>query len=471
MTSLRTAPAAAGGTPLRTGMILAIVLISYFMIVLDNSIIFTGLPQIRAELQLTPAGLAWAQNAYTLVFGGLLLLGARTGDLLGRRRVLSAGLVIFGLASLLVGTAQSGSWIIAARALQGIGAAIVAPTSLALLTSAFPAGPERTRATSAYGTTAGLGASLGLVVGGALASWVSWRAGFFINVPIALVMLLLTRRHLLADRPAAGRFDLVGAFASTLGMGAFVYGIIQGGERGWGDPLTLGPLVAGVVVLALFVLDQRRAPQPIMPLRLFASAERSGAAVARLLFAGTMIAFFFFTTQFFQEVYGWTPLQAGLGFLPMTIVQFAVSLLVPSLTRRLGGAPLIGAGLGLVLAGMIWISLITADVPFAVGVAGPLVLLGAAQGLTFGPLTSAGVAGARPEDAGAASGLVNTAHQLGSTLGVAVLTAVAAGATTSTQRVVDAYRGGAVMLAAAVVVVLLTVLPVQIRARRAPAEA
>ncbi|MCW1805464.1 MFS transporter [Brachybacterium squillarum] len=471
MTSLRTAPAAAGGTPLRTGMILAIVLVSYFMIVLDNSIIFTGLPRIRAELQLSPAGLAWAQNAYTLVFGGLLLLGARTGDLLGRRRVFSVGLVIFGVASLLVGTAPNGAWIIAARALQGIGAAIVAPTSLALLTSAFPAGPERTRATAAYGTTAGLGASLGLVVGGALASWVSWRAGFFINVPIALAMLLLARRYLPATRPASGRFDLVGALASTLGMGAFVYGIIQGGERGWGDPLTIWPIVVGVLVIALFVVDQHRAAQPIMPLRLFASAERSGAAVARLLFAGTMIAFFFFTTQFFQEVYGWTPLQAGLGFLPMTVVQFAVSLLVPGLSRRIGGAPLIGAGLGLVLAGMVGISLITADVPFVVGVVGPLVLLGAGQGLTFGPLTSAGVAGALPEDAGAASGLVNTAHQLGSTLGVAVLTAVAAGATTSTQRVVDAYRGGAVMLAVAVAVVLVAVLPAQIRARRAAAEA
>ncbi|GAA1331168.1 MFS transporter [Brachybacterium rhamnosum] len=470
MTSLRTAPADAGSTPRHTGMILAIVLVSYFMIVLDNSIIFTGLPQIRAELQLSPAGLAWAQNAYTLVFGGLLLLGARTGDLLGRRRVFSVGLVVFGVASLLVGTAPNGAWIIAARALQGIGAAIVAPTSLALLTSSFPAGPERTRATAAYGTTAGLGASLGLVVGGALASWVSWRAGFFINVPIALVMLLLALRYLPATRPASGRFDLVGAFASTLGMGAFVYGIIQGGERGWGDPLTIWPIVVGVLVIALFVVDQRRAAQPIMPLRLFASAERSGAAVARLLFAGTMIAFFFFTTQFFQEVYGWTPLQAGLGFLPMTVVQFAVSLLVPTLSRRIGGAPLIGAGLGLVLAGMIWISLISADVPFVVGVVGPLVLLGAGQGLTFGPLTSAGVAGALPEDAGAASGLVNTAHQLGSTLGVAVLTAVAAGASTPTQRVVDAYRGGAVMLAVAVVVVLVAVIPAQIRARRATAE-
>lgn len=179
--SASSAPANARG--LHTGMILAIVLVSYFMIVLDNSIIFTGLPQIQATMHLTPGGLAWAQNAYTLVFGGLLLLGARLGDILGRRRVFITGLALFGLASFLVGTAQNEAWIIAARAFQGIGAAIVAPSSLALITALFPAGPERTRATAAYGTTAGLGASLGLVVGGGLASWVSWRAGFFITSP------------------------------------------------------------------------------------------------------------------------------------------------------------------------------------------------------------------------------------------------------------------------------------------------
>lgn len=447
-------------------MILAIVLISYFMIVLDNSIIFTGLPQIQAGLGMSEAGLAWAQNAYTLVFGGLLLLGARLGDILGRRRVFIIGLALFGIASFLVGTAQNEAWIVAARAFQGIGAAIVAPSSLALITALFPAGHERTRATAAYGTTAGLGASLGLVVGGALASWVSWRAGFFINVPIAIVMIVLALRFLPPFETARGRFDFMGAASSTLGMGALVYGIINVGERGWSDPFTMWPMIIGAVVLALFVLNQWKARQPIMPLRLFASAERSGAAIARLLFAGTMIAFFFFTTQYFQGVYGWTPLQAGLGFLPMSLVQFGFSLLVSRLTRRVGNAPLVVAGLALVLAGMIWISRITPDTSFLVGAVGPLILLGLGQGLAFGPLTSAGVAGARHDDAGAASGLVNTTHQLGSTLGVAVLTSVAAGASTLADRVVDAYAGGIVMIAIAVAASLALILPSEIHSKK-----
>lgn len=447
-------------------MILAIVLVSYFMIVLDNSIIFTGLPQIQAGLGMSEAGLAWAQNAYTLVFGGLLLLGARLGDILGRRRVFIIGLALFGIASFLVGTAQNAAWIIAARAFQGIGAAIVAPSSLALVTALFPAGHERTRATAAYGTTAGLGASLGLVVGGALASWVSWRAGFFINVPIAIVMIVLACKFLPPFETVRGRFDFIGAASSTLGMGALVYGIINIGERGWGDALTVWPLAAGGVVLAAFVLSEWKAKQPILPLRLFASAERSGAAIARLLFAGTMIAFFFFTTQYFQGVYGWPPLQAGLGFLPMSLVQFASSLLVSRLTRRWGNAPLVVAGLTLVLAGTAWISRITPDTSFLVGAVGPLILLGLGQGLAFGPLTSAGVAGARHDDAGAASGLVNTAHQLGSTLGVAVLTSVAAGASTLADRVVDAYAGGIVMIAVAVAASLALILPSEIHSKK-----
>lgn len=453
-------------TPYRTGMILAIVLVSYFMIVLDNSIIFTGIPQIQAGMYLSPTALAWVQNAYTLVFGGLLLLGARAGDLLGRRRVFAVGLVLFGLASFLVGTAQNEAWLIAARAFQGIGAAIVAPASLSLITALFPAGPKRSRAVAAYGTTAGLGASLGLVAGGALAGWISWRAGFFINVPIAIAMIIASWKFLPAFPAVRGRFDVAGAITSTLGMGALVYGIINVSEQGWAAPRTLGSLAIGGLVLAAFVLNEWRARQPIMPLRLFRSRERSGAAIARLLFAGTMIAFFFFTTQFFQGVYGWTPLQAGLGFLPMTIVQFASSLFVSRLTRKFGNAPLLVAGLALVLAGMVWISHITAGTSFLAGVVGPLLIIGLGQGLAFGPLTAAGITGALPGDAGAASGLVNTAHQLGSTLGVALLTSVAAGAGTLAGQVADAYRGGSVMLAIALVAALVLVLPAELAHRR-----
>ncbi|MCR6688618.1 MFS transporter [Cellulomonas sp.] len=220
------------------------------------------------------------------------------------------------------------------------------------------------------------------------------------------------------------------------------------------------------MVLAAFVLNEWRARQPIMPLRLFASAERSGAAIARLLFAGAGIAFFFFTTQFLQGVYSWTPLQAGVAFLPMTLLQFAVALAVPRLSRRFGNATLVAAGLVLVLAGLTWLSTLTADTGYLAGVAGPLMLIGLGQGLSFGPLTGAGIAGAAPEDAGAASGLVNTAHQLGSTLGVAVLTAAGAGAVTLTGQVTAAYTGGAVMLAVSLLAVLSLVLPAETARRR-----
>ncbi|WP_207306483.1 MFS transporter [Arthrobacter sp. S41] len=460
-TQLKTSPDKS--RPTRNAMVLAIVLVSYFMIVLDNSIIFTGLPQIQASMNLSASGLAWVQNAYTLVFGGLLLLGARAGDLLGRKHVFVVGLALFGVASFLVGMAQNETWMIAARAFQGIGAAIVAPASLSLITAVFPAGPERTRAIAAYGTTAGLGASLGLVAGGALASWVSWRAGFFINVPLAILMIIAAIKYLPQFSTQRGRFDLTGAVTSTLGMGALVFGIINSSERGFGDLLTLGPVIAGLLILALFVFNEHRAKQPIMPLRLFAHRQRAGAAIARLLFAGTMIGFFFFTTQFFQDVFGWTPLQAGLGFLPMTLVQFVSSLFVSKLTRKFNNGILLVTGLALVLTGMVWMTQVNSATSPIAGIVGPLLVIGLGQGFSFGPLTSAGLVGVQPADSGAASGLVNTAHQLGSTLGVAVLTSFAAGATTQQARVTDAYLGGSIMVALALVAVIVLVLPSELK--------
>jgi EmrB/QacA subfamily drug resistance transporter len=446
--------------------ILAIILVSYFMIVLDNSIIFTGLPRIQQAMDYSPAGLSWVQNAYTLVFGGLLLLGARSGDLLGRRRMFIAGLAVFGLASFLIGVAPTGWWLIAARALQGIGAAVVAPASLSLLTASFT-GRDRTRAVAAYGTVAGIGASLGLVVGGALADLVSWRAGFFINVPIGIAMAVAAVKYIPDTGRSTGRFDLVGAVCATLGMGAVVFGIVQAADHGWGNPVTVTALVVGAVLLAVLVRNEARAQQPIMPLHLFADRERAGAYIARTLFAGTMIAFFFFTTQFLQGVYGFSPLQAGLGFLPMTVVNFFVALPVPRLTRRFGNAALLTVGLAVTLAGMTWLTQVTATTPYLTGVALPLVLIGIGQGLAFAPLTAAGIAGATANDAGAASGLVNTTHQLGSTLGIAVLTTVATGADTLTGHVTSAYTGGAVMLAAALVAVLVLIVPAEAAARRA----
>ncbi|GAA1765490.1 MFS transporter [Pseudarthrobacter sulfonivorans] len=453
-------------TNVRPTAILAIILVGYFMIILDNSIIFTGLPSLQAELGLSPTGLSWVQNAYTLVFGGLLLLGARLGDVLGRRRVFIAGLALFAFASLLIGVAPSDWWLVAARALQGIGAAVVAPSSLSLLTATFAAGRERTRAVGAYGAVAGIGASLGLVVGGALAEWVSWRAGFFVNVPIGVAMIFAAVKYIPETPRSSGRFDVFGAVASTLGMGALVFAIVHSVEAGWAAPETITALAAALVLLSLLVLNERRVEQPIMPLHLFASRERAGAYAARLLFAGTMIGFFFFTTQFLQGVYGYNPLQAGVAFFPMTVVNFFVALAVPRLTHRFGNASLLAAGLALTLAGMTWLSTITASTPYLTGVALPLVLIGVGQGLGFAPLTAAGIAGVSTRDAGAASGLVNTSHQLGSALGVGVLVAASANAGSLAGSVAVAYAGGSIMLAAALLAALVLIVPAERMARR-----
>src|SRR4051794_23758766 len=288
-------------TPLRKGAILAIVLASYTMIVLDISIVITALTKIHRALDFSATALSWIQNAYLLAFGGLLLLGARAGDLIGRRRIFIIGLGLFTVASVAVGSAQSEAWLIAARAVQGAGAAILAPSTLALLQTSFEEGPERTRAVSYYAAVAGVASTVGLVVGGIFAGWLSWRVGFFINLPIGVAMMLAAPRVLPETEPRRGQADVSGALASTLGMTALVFGIVRSADAGWGDPLTLTAVTLGVLLLALFVVIERRAPQPIMPLRLFSSRERSGAYAARLLFLGAMAPFWFFTTQWLQS--------------------------------------------------------------------------------------------------------------------------------------------------------------------------
>lgn len=407
-------------------MILVVVLASYFMILLDNSVIFTSLSAIRASLGFSDSGLAWMSDAYTLVFGGLLLLGARAGDLLGRRRVFLVGLALFSLASLLVGVAPTAGFAIAARALQGVGASIVAPSSLSLITASFPAGPQRARAIALYGAMAGIGASVGMVLGGAVTAWISWRVGLLVNVPIGLTMMLLAPRYLPETPRATGRFDTVGAVTATAGVGALVFGIIHSAEAGWLSAMTLAPLTAAVVLLGLLVVNESRAEQPIMPLRLFTSSERVAAYVARFLFVGAMFGFFFFGSQYMQGVLGFSALQAGLGFLPMTLVNFVVAMTMGGLVARLGQGRTAVVGIGLVALGMIWLAQVGAASSYWAAVAAPMVLIGAGQGLVFAPLTALGLHGAAAEDAGAASGLVNTFHQVGSSVGLGVLVTLTA---------------------------------------------
>jgi len=376
------------------GAVLLIVLAAYTMIVLDISIVITALPQIHATLGFSATALSWVQNAYLLAFGGLLLLGARAGDLVGRRKMLVIGLGIFTAASVAVGAAQSEVWLIAARAVQGAGAAILAPSTLALVQTSFAEGPERTRAVSYYAAVAGVASTVGLVIGGIFAGWLSWRVGFFINLPIGIAMMLAAPRYLPETEPSGrGQADAAGAIASTLGMTALVFGIVHSADAGWSDPITLVAVLGGLVLLALFVANERRAPQPIMPLRLFRSRERSGAYLARLLFLGAMAPCWFFTTQWLQSVAGYGAVIAGLAFLPVTLPNFAAAMAIPRLTKRYGNPTVLVGGLLIAVIGMVWLSRLGPDTNYLTGIALPMVLIGIGQGGALGPLTAGGLAG------------------------------------------------------------------------------
>lgn len=443
-------------------LLLLIVLSAYSMIVIDNSIVITGLPAIQKGLGFSASGLSWVQNAYTLAFGGLMLLGARAGDLLGRRRVFIVGLMIFTAASLAIGLAMSSAWLVGARAVQGVGAAILAPSTLALLSTGFAEGQERSRALGWYGAVGGITASLGLVAGGIVADMVSWRAGFFINVPIGLLLMAAAQRHRPETPSRAGRFDIAGAALSTLGMTALVYGLVHAAEESWRHWGTAAPLTAGVVLLALFLWNESHAAQPILPLRLFASRERSGAYAARVLFVGAVMGFFFYVTQYLQGVLGMRPLWAGIAFFPSMLVNFLGALAAPRVAQRFGQGSVAAGSMALAIAGMAVLGQVGLDTPFWLGVQLPMLLVGAGMGAALASLTIAGVAGVAREDAGSASGLVGVAHQLGGAIGLAVLVVVFASASTPTgsaaaaelaHRVGSALTAGAVMLAIALVLV------------------
>jgi EmrB/QacA subfamily drug resistance transporter len=409
-------------------LVLAIILGCYLMIILDVSVVITALPSIRDDLHISPTALSWVQNAYTLTFGGLLLLGARAGDIFGRRQVFVVGIALFTFASMLGGIAQSPAWLLGARALQGVGAAIAAPSTLALLTVSFAEGEERTRAVAWYSAVAGAGGSIGLLLGGMLTTWVSWRAGLFINVPLGLALIWLAPRYLPETKRQSGHFDLRGALTSTFGMTALVYGLVRAAETSWTETLTLASFAAAAVLLASFVVNERRAEHPITPLRLFASRERVGAYVARILVVGAMYSTFFFLTQYLQGVQGYGPLAAGSAFLPMTLSVFAMVRIIPRIAPRIGDARVLAGGLSIALVGMLWLAQLSPGADYITQMALPMALLGIGMGSALTPLTTVAVSGVADSDAGAASGLVNVAHQLGGTLGIGALITVFAAA-------------------------------------------
>ena len=399
-------------------------LVSQLMVVLDASIVNIALPDIGADLGLSPTGLSWVINAYTLTFGGLLLLGARAGDILGRRRVFAAGIALFSIASLAGGFATTSAELLLARAVQGVGAAIAAPSSLAILMTLFPRTRERTRALGWFAAVSVGGAAIGLIAGGMLTQWASWRWVMFVNVPIGIALLVAIVLALPETTRNPGHVDMAGALTSTLGVGAVVYGLVRAASTSWTDVQTVVSLVAGVLLLVAFVLIEARAASPITPLRLFANRNRSASHLVRLLMVAGMFGMFFFLTQFVQEIFGFSPLKTGMAFLPLPITLFITSQVTARiLAQRFSGRSLMLVGLVIATLGLHQASLLEADSSY-LALAIPLVLFGLGAGLTFVPLTAMSLDGVRPADAGAASGLVNVSQQVGGAIGLAVLVTV-----------------------------------------------
>jgi EmrB/QacA subfamily drug resistance transporter len=408
----------------RRGLALTIMLGAQLMIILDATVVNIALPHIQTGLHFSSTNLSWVMNAYILTFGGLLLLGGRAGDILGRRRMFIAGLTIFTLASLAGGLATTSGMLLAARAIQGVGGALASPAVLALVVSSFPEGRERVKALAIYSAVVTGGSSLGLVLGGLITEWLSWRWVLFINVPIGIAVVAITPLFVSETRRQPGKFDLAGAITSTAGIGALVYGFIRAASNGWGDTTAIGSFVIAFALLAVFLINENRASQPITPLRLFADGSRSGSFAARLLLVAGMMGMFFFLTQFLQDVLGFSPIMAGVAFLPMTVTLFAVSRAAPRLISRFGPKPLMIVGLLPVIAGMAWLSQVSPGTSYWSGVFPPMFLFGLGMGVVFVPLTTVSLAGVRPEESGAASSMVNVMQQVGGALGLAVLVAV-----------------------------------------------
>jgi len=408
----------------RRNITLAVVLCAQLMIVLDMTVVNIALPSMATGLHLSPTSLSWVLNAYALTFGGLLLLGGRAGDILGRRQAFMAGLAIFTVASLAGGLATSSGLLLAARAVQGVGGAIASPAVLAAIVTGFPEGRERVRALSIFTAVTMGGSSLGLVLGGVIVEWLSWRWVFFVNVPIGIAVIALAPRLLAASQRQRAHFDAAGAITSTAGMSALVYAFINVASNGWSDRVSIGSFVLAALLLGAFLLIETRSSQPITPLWLVRDRSRAASYIARLLLVAGMFGSFFFLTQFVQEVLGFSPLKAGAAFVPMTGALFATSRFAPRLATRFGPKPLMIVGLVPVVAGMAWLGQLSTGTSYFPGVLIPMVMLGVGMGVAFVPLTMASLAGVPPKESGAAASMVNVMQQVGGALGLAILVTI-----------------------------------------------
>jgi EmrB/QacA subfamily drug resistance transporter len=397
------------------------------MVILDASIVNIALPSIGHGLHISLANLSWVVNAYVLTFGGFLLLGGRIADLVGRRRIFTIGLAVFSAASLAGGLAQSEAWLIAARAAQGLGAGLLAPAALSLVTSTFREGTERNKALSVWGAVAGSGAAAGVLLGGVLTSWLGWRSVLFVNVPIGIAAMVLTPALIVESRgEAAGRgFDLPGAATVTAGLSALVYALVRASTVGWGSPQTIGVLAAAALLLVAFFVIERRSQAPLVPFAFFRNRSVTAANVTMLGAGAAVIAVFYFLSLYLQEVLGYSAITTGLAQLPLAAGTILAAGLASPLVNRLGIRRVLIVGLTLFAGGLVLFAQLPVHGRYLANVLGPSMLVALGLGFAFVPITILSQTGVHEREYGLASGLVNTSQQIGGALGLAVLTTIA----------------------------------------------
>lgn len=441
-------------TQARPGAILSVILASYLMIAVDMSIVNIALPSIRASLGFSAVTLSWVVNAYLIVYGGLLLLGGRSGDIAGRKRILFTGIALFTAASALGGMAPSAFWLLAARAVQGVGAAMVAPSTMALIVSNFAEGPARNRALSLYSTAISFGVVIGLLLGGLLTDLLSWRWVFYVNVPIGVALLFAIPRLLRETEKARGRVDISGGIASTLGVSSMVFALIDAAASGLGSAWAVAGFATAMLVLAFFVFHERRTEHPLLPLSLLANRNRVAAYLCLLLVIAGNFGMFFFVTQFLQGVLRLTPAQTGFAFLPMAVTVMLTVRIVPTLLKRFQPKVLILAGTAMQGVAMLALSRLSGGTDYASGILGPMILVGLATGLCSIPLTATALSGIERHESGAASGMTQTMISVGGSTGLAVLVTVfgmATGSVSAAGFAAAFVHGTSVALRAAVI--------------------
>ncbi len=407
------------------GLALLLLACAQFVVVLDASIVNVALPSIGKDLKIDNDSLSWVINAYTLVFGGFLLLGGRLADLVGRKRLFMIGLVLFGFASLLGGLASNEGQLIAARALQGLGGALLSPAALSILTNTFREGSERNRALGVWGAVAGMGGAAGTLLGGVLTDSLGWEWVLFVNTPVTLLVAFGAFRVLEESKDAVERLDIGGAVTITAGLSILVYALVDAPKQGWGSTRTIVLIIVALALIAGFVALERRIKHPLVPFGIFRNRTLTGANITAIFITMSLFSMFYFITLYLQQVLHYSPMKAGLAYIPLTVSIILAAGIASALTTKIGFKPVLSGGLVLVALGLVWFSQVSPDGTYVKDVVFPSVLAGLGLGFSFVPVTIASVTGVEPEEAGLASGLINTSQQVGGALGLAILVAIA----------------------------------------------